>query len=405
MRTRTTAALLALTPLLASPLIGCTGHGKYTQEGVSLAKARLDALRAATEYDMGMQAFLAGDLDKAARKARAARELTADNPKIAVLEGRISVEQGRMGEALLALRRATELDEEHVQAHYYLGVVYERLREHEPALTHFKRAAELEPYNAQYPVAAGEMLIDLGRIEEARVYLEGHESGEHAAGVQQLLGHIARIENDHQLACDYFSRARLLAPIDRAIMTDLAESQMAAARYADAELNLAHLLLDPDHKDRRDLRHLRAECLVALDRPVEARDIYRSLASGDGESDTRAWTGLARAAYRIGDEEGFRRAASRVIAIDPRDAQGYVLFAAMQHDQGDLDGAIETVDRGLISAGRTPDLLSMRALVLADQNRLGEALSAAHAALDLDPEHRATKRLLDRLAVVAVPVD
>jgi Flp pilus assembly protein TadD len=34
-----------------------------------------------------------------------------------------------MGEALIALRRAVELNDEETEAHYYLGVVNERLNE------------------------------------------------------------------------------------------------------------------------------------------------------------------------------------------------------------------------------------------------------------------------------------
>jgi tetratricopeptide (TPR) repeat protein len=398
-------AALALAGLATIPLSGCAGHGKYTTEGISLAKARLDALKAATEYDMAMQAFLAGDLDKASRKAEASRTLSPENPKIAVLEGRIAIERGLMGEALLALRRAIDLDEGDVEAHYYMGVVSERLNEYENAMTHFARAAELEPYNAQHAVAAGEMLIDLGRTDEAESFLESCESSEHAAGVQQLLGHIAMINENPALACERFGRARLLAPSDGAILSDLASAQMAAGRFAEAETNLSHLLRDPENAGRRDLLHMKAECLLALNRPVDAREIYRTLSSGTGESDARAWIGIARTAYQIRDEKTFRRAASRVIAIDPADPEGYMLYAAIQRERSEFAAALQTLDTGLMRAGRSADLLAMRALVLTDLDRDGEALVAAQAALDLDPRNTAATRMIDRLAVVSVPVD
>jgi tetratricopeptide (TPR) repeat protein len=404
-RTRSTTALLAALAVSAGLLTACGGHGKYTEEGISLAKARLDALKAATEYDMALQAFLAGDLDKASRKAQAARRLSPENAKIPVLEGRIAIERGLMGEALLSLRRAAELDGEQVEAHYYLGVVSERLNETEAAMTHFARAAELEPHNPQHAVAAGEMLIDLGRTGEARAFLEASASAAHAAGVQQLLGHVSLIEGDADGACDHFTRARLLAPDDGAILIDLAGAQMEAGRFADAETNLSHLLRDPANTGRRDLLHMKAECLLALNRPVDAREIYRSLSSGEGASDARAWTGIARTAYQIRDEKTFRRAASRVISIDPGNPEGYMLYAAIQREKQAFAGALETLDTGLMRAGRHADLLAMRSLVLADLDRDDEALVAAHAALELDPGSVAAMRMLDRLAVVAVPVD
>ena len=395
----------ALIAGLSLTLTGCGGHGKYTTEGISLAKTRLDTLKAATEYDMGMQAFLAGDLEKAARKVAQAERLTPDNPKAAVLRGRIAIERGLMGEALIALQRAAELNDEEVEAHYYLGVVNERLSEHEAALTHFTRAHELEPFNPQHAVAAGEMLVDLGRTAEARTFLCASEAAEHAAGIQQLLGHIDLIDDDPESACERFGRARLLAPEDHAILTDLASAQMAAGRFGDAQTNLDYLLKDPDHRGRRDLRHLKAECLLAMNQPVDARDIYRGLSTGEGSSDARAWAGLARSAYQIRDEQSFRRAAARVISIDPTLGEGYILHAAMLREKGNPEKALQILDTGLMRAGRDADLLAMRSLVLTDLDRRDEALVAAHAALDLDPMNQAGLRMLDRLAVVSVPVD
>lgn len=397
------ACILALTA--AFTLTGCGGHGQYTTEGIGLAKARLDALKAATEYDMARQAFLAGDLDKASRKAEQAGSLAEDNAKILVLRGRIAIERGTMGEALVELRRAIEIDETNVEAHYYLGVVNERLNEHAAALTHFSKAAQLDPSNPQHAIAAGEMLVDLEKYAEARTFLTESPAAEHAAGVQQLLGHIALIEGNAAIACDHFGRARLLAPDDAAILGDLASAQMSADRFAEAEKNLSYLLRDGKAIGRRDLLHKRAECMLAMARPVDAREIYRQLSADAGESDARAWIGLARSAYQIRDERNFRRAASRVVAIDPTNPEGYILWAAILREKGETLEALAKLDTGLMRAGRSADMLAMRALVLADLGRDSEALVAASAALEIDPTNAAGLRMLDRLAVVSVPVD
>lgn len=386
-------------------LTGCTGHGNYTKQGISQARQRLDTLKAATEYDMARQAFLAGDLDKAMKKADLALALTSDNPLVYVLRGRIFIERGSMGEALLSLGRALELDGNSVDARYYLGVVHERLNEPERALEHFSAAADLNGYNPQYAIAAGEMLIDMGRTEEARTLLTASPSAASSAGIQQLLGHIALIDGRPVEACDLFTRARLLAPDDGAILEDLTGAQLAAGRYADAEMNTGALLRDPKNRARRDLLHMRASALLALDRPVEARQVYRDLAAGDGASDASAWGGLGRASFRIGDGRELRRAASRIVAIDPVNPEGYILWAMWHRLEGAPAAALEKIDIGLARAGENAELIGVKAVLLSELGRSGEALAAAKTALRLDPANAACLALVDSLsAAVSVPV-
>jgi len=403
------AAMLTLSLGSAAGLTGCSGHGNYTKEGISLAQQRLNTLKAASEYDMAKQAFLAGDLDKAMRKANAATSIADESAPLHVLRGRISIERGNMGEALLALHRAAELDAESVEAAYYLGIVHERLDEREKALEHFRTAATLDPYNPQHIVAAGEMLIDLGRADEAETELLASDTARHAAGVQQLLGHISLINNQPAEACGRFGKARLLAPEDGAILEDLASAQIAAGRFADAEPTIRALLADTDNANRRDLLHMLAECLMATGQPVEARELYRGLVGPD-ENDPAAWIGLGRSSYALGDERTLRRAASRTISIAPRQAGGYVLFAVWSRDRGETTEALSHLDTGLMRAGPDAELLSLRALLLSELGRNNEALVAAQAAVDLDPDHTAAQALADHLGsrlgiVTSVPVD
>lgn len=402
-----TARPTAIVALLASALgfAGCSGHGNYTKEGISLAQQRLNMLKAASEHDMAKQAFLAGDLDKAMRKADAATSITDESAPLHVLRGRINIERGNMGDALLALRHAVEVDPDSVEAAYYLGVVHERLDEREAALEQFRRASELDPYNPQYAVAAGEMLIDLGRAEEAERMLLGSDTARHAAGSQQLLGHISLIKGDPAGACAHFGKARLLAPDDGAILEDLAAAQISAGRFAEAEPTIRALLSDPENTNRRDLLHMRAECLMATGQPVEAREIYRGLIGLD-ESDPAAWIGLGRSSYALGDERTLRRAASRAISIAPKNAGGYVLYAVWSRDRAEPNEALSRLDAGLMRAGPDAELLSLRALVLSELGRRDDAIEAARAAVDLEPTHTAGLTLLDRLtSVTAVPVD
>ncbi|MEN0021090.1 MAG: tetratricopeptide repeat protein, partial [Planctomycetota bacterium] len=257
-----TIGLTAAGVVLLSGLVGCAGgHGKYTKERSSAAKLKLDAMKSATDYDMARQSFLAGDLNKALTRVDSSIRTNGEVAKSHVLRGRILNELGATDQSISAFHMALAIEEENVEAHYYLGVIYERLTDRESALRKFVEASEIEPNEAQYAVAAAEMMIDLDRIDEAEAFLTDREDTfRHNPGVRQTLGHIAMMRGDSQTAAEMFAEARLLAPEDTSVLEDLAHAYVAVADFGRAESAITKLLRG--EPDRRDLQHVRARCLV-----------------------------------------------------------------------------------------------------------------------------------------------
>lgn len=366
---------------------GCSGaQGNYTREGGSIAKERMSAMKSATEWEMGRQAFLSGDLDKAMRKVDASLSLNANVVKSHVLKGRILIEQGELGQALKSLHTAETLDPTDPDAHYYLGIVFERLNRPQEAAEHFMTACELDSYNPGYAVAASEMLVDLDRTEEARLYLTNLPMSGDNAGVRQMLGHIALIQGDNNAAVGFFSQARLLAPDDGAIQEDLVRAQMLTGQFAAAELNIAAMRQGKEGAARRDLMVLHAEALLNVNRPVEARALYQELLSDPTMvSEVGAWVGLGNAAYMINDGRTLRRAASRVVSLDPTSHEGYALWALCHRRDGAFDKALTSVDQAIQRKPDDASFHALRAMILADLGRQGEAVQAARAAARLDP--------------------
>lgn len=389
-----TAATSAL--LTAALAGGCGGKGSYTKDYTSAAEQKVSVLKAGTEWQMAHQAFLAGDLEKALRKVDASLRMNDTVPKSHILRGRILMEQGDLGASLQALYTAETLDPNNPDAQYYLGIIHERLLEPETAADRFMRASELDGHNPQYAVAAAEMLIDLGRVDEAKAYLSDGPMFEHDAGVQQALGHIAMIQGEPSVAVERFREATLLAPDDDAIAEDLVRAQVEVGRYADAERGLTRMLADPEHAQRRDLLHLHARCLVFLDEPVEARTIYQNLVSTDeGRNDAEAWSGLGNVAFMIGDERTLRRAASRLVVIAPGRPDGYQLWALIHRQAGEFRSALDSVDRALELFPNDSALHALRGLVLSDMNRPGQAAVAFTNAVSLDPTNQTYRMLLE----------
>jgi len=406
MISRTT--LVATVALMIPVITGCGGgHGKYTQEHISLAKEKMSFMKSATEWDLARQAFLAGDLEKAIDKINGSISINDTVVKSHVLKGRILIEMGDLGNAIKSLNTAETLSPEDSDTHYYLGVVYERLARPEEALTHFENACEFDDYNPGYAVAAAEMMIDLDQNEQAKHYLRTLPMSVDNAGIQQTLGHIALIEKDTKQAELHFRDARLLAPDDVGILEQLIHTQMINNHFGEAERNIAALLQKYKHKDRRDMKLLHAKALLGTQRTVEARSIYQGLLSEvNGKSDIDGWIGLGNTSYIINDDRTARRAASRVVAMQPNMHEGYVLWAMIHRRSGDLDKALGSINDAIDRNNTDPELFAFRAVVQRDLGMFQSALSSVSRAVSLEPsnlDYLDFEKSLKTLSVASVP--
>jgi len=399
-RTARSSRALALrvlgTCLVASLTLGaCARHGKHTTAQINLATQRMAELKSATEYQMANQAFLAGDLPKALKHVTFSLELNPEIAKTHILKGRVLLEMSKIDESSLSLQKAASIDASNVDAAYFQGLLAERIDRKEEALTHYTHANTLDPTNPQYAIAAAEMLVALGRADEAQTFLtDRREQFDHSAGVRQILGHIAMLRNDATTASRLFSEARLLAPDDTTIVEDLIRAQIATGDFGQAEFNLARLLAAPRNKDRRDLLQMRARCLVQIERPVEARDLLLALTRDDAAAaDPQTWIFLGQTAVALRDMPRVRLASTRAIALAPKNADGYVLRALYQRNSGNPEAAEATLKEAVRLDPSCENLI----LLGLTQQELGKATDAAatfRAAAAADPADPRAEKLL-----------
>lgn len=377
-------------------LVGCAaGHGKTTSEAMRKATQRQAEIKAGNDYDQARQAFMAGEMDKADKFINSSLKACPSVTKSYVLKGRIQLEKGDLEQALACFQKAELQDPTSVDSKYYQGIVYERFTQPDKALEMYTAAAELEPSNPQYAVATAETMVDLGRLDDGEKFLTTRASFEHNAGVKQTLGHIAMLRGDHEKAVKIFNDARLLATDDPGIIEDLLHAQISTGRYADAENNLAHLQKIPANKDRRDLRQMRARCLMNLDRPIEARDVLIELTSGDdGQRDAEAWIELGNVCFMIKDMNRTRQSWQRVVAIAPERAEGWMLKALYQRRTGDSAGALKTVARAVERRGENIDPLMLQGVIYRDLGREADAKHSFELALQQDPDNKAAQQAL-----------
>jgi tetratricopeptide (TPR) repeat protein len=381
--------------ILGLALSGCSGHGEYTTEQTNAAKGKLQQLKSGLEYQTAMGDFHAGDMPKALRAIDRSIALNDKVAKTHVLRARVLMEIGNLEGALLSLQEAESIDATHVDTQYYFGVANERLERKPEAMARYSKAAEMDKSNAQYAIAASEVMMDLGQLEEAKRFLDGRGPLlAHNSAVRQTLGHIAMMQGETNKAVGLFNEARLLSPNDMGITEDLVRAQVASGFFADAELNLSRLLSHSENSKRRDLLHMRAKCLTEIERLVDAREILIKLSSdADGGADPEIWNDLGHVSVALGDMNRVRGASAKLIAIAPRRPEGHVLKAIWERKRGDNAAAKGSVVKAL-SLRRTSEGLLLLASIQQDLHDVPGARTSLAEAVKLDPGNTTAKQML-----------
>lgn len=140
----------------------------------------------------GHRAFGAGDFEAAAEAYGRAVEAVPDSARSRVDLAAALAQSGRQEEAEAQLLRAIELDGTNATAQYNLGRLLELSGQRLPeAVERYRRAAELQPDDSEARYRASILMVDLGRLGEAKVYLEG-AVGQHPED-GRLIGALARL--------------------------------------------------------------------------------------------------------------------------------------------------------------------------------------------------------------------
>jgi len=368
-------------------LAGCAGHGSYTKQHLDESQDKLAQLKSGTEWQMAQQQFLAGELDKAHKTIDKSLALNDKVPKSYVLKGRILMEKGQLEGARICFLEAEKLESTNVDAQYYLGILHERFNEPLEAYERYTKACELDSTNAQYVIAAAEMLVQMGRVDEAEGFLNVKRSNfEYNAAIRQSLGQIAMLRGDAKTARTMYQEARLLSPDDLHILEDLIRAETADGQFAEAEVNIRKLMESDQYSTRRDLKHVHAKCLLASNRPVEARAILVELTSDDeGARDIEAWVDLGNTSYILKDRIRLRNVAARLTAIAPERHEGYLFRGIGQMLAGETQSALASFNESLARTKTDATPYILKGLMLQDLGRTEEAKQSYADAVQIDP--------------------
>jgi serine/threonine protein kinase/tetratricopeptide (TPR) repeat protein len=124
--------------------------------------------------------------------------------------------QGKLDDALAALRQALDQEERHGWNHYLVGVILVRQAKTDEAIREFRRAMEISPDYAPPYVSLGVVLANLGKGDEAIPLLQkALELEPQFAPAHSLLGELFLHQGKVDEAAATLSKAIELAPQDR----------------------------------------------------------------------------------------------------------------------------------------------------------------------------------------------
>lgn len=396
-RTFVTAVVVAL-------FAGCEGpHKEYV-------KPHLDAFaatRANMLYQAAEQQYKVGELTKCRESLKKAIEADPEHPyaPLFVLTGRVELEGGSLERAATALKKAVEIDGKNAEGYYLLGVVYQRWQKFEEASGYYSQAADKKPEEATYAVAAAEMLIANGQLEEAKEFLSTKMYYfEQSAAMRIALARIATLQGDAAGAARNYRDAVLLLPEDKTLSFNYALALFDAGKYTEASKILEGLRYDPptlpkarkasaedaetDAKaavsNKVSLLITLGECYVNMKRPVDARDCFQEAIRAQPANAT-AFLALGKTCLMTGEYQIVIEAADRVLRLDPRNVDAMILQAAVQQKEKKWNDAMVTLAGAAKITPKDPTVLCMSGISAMQLGKKDYAVTFFELALAAKP--------------------
>src|SRR5918993_44627 len=212
---------------------GCSGTKQPTQK--QKATQDWNRARANVMYGLAKDQYATGNLDAARKTTDDAQRLDQENGPLRVLSAKLAIEEGNLDLADKELAKARKLNPKNAEADYLSGVVNQRWQKPEVALEFYSAAAEKQTGELAYLLAKSEMLVFLGRQEEALRLLQAKVVYfESSAVIRDAVGQLLMQFKKYDEAATVLRQATILATDDLIIQEHLGVALYFAGKYAEA---------------------------------------------------------------------------------------------------------------------------------------------------------------------------
>jgi tetratricopeptide (TPR) repeat protein len=368
----TTTALACFVMIYAS---GCT-VSKRGKEMRTQAYSRMDEVNAGMLHEQATTAFETGQLDKAMSLADQAVVRFPKGTDHHVLRGRVLMELDRLAEANRSFQQAIEINDSHAEAHYFCGIVYERLSRDDLASDLFHKASQFDPDKLQFLTASVESLIAQGEFEEAEQRLaQRFDDFEHNASLHHLHAQLMVMLERHDDARLSYEMASLLAPEDMHLLEEWVRVRHRLDDHAGALGGIEELQMLHGRTLAKDILLIKARGLSAMGRDNDARSSYQDIVLKYGD-DMDVWEEFGLFAWELSDWRSLQDCSNRLYAAGVDNLNAMLFMAVCARESGDLTKAHKVLSEALEIH---PDHSIAHALMAGVHMRRGDDQEAANA--------------------------
>jgi len=378
--------------LLAVVIAGC--QTPPMSESKEDAHLKWNSTRAHMLCGVGSEQLRTGQLAEAARNAMDALGLDPQSIDARILLGKVYLEQGHYIAAEAELKKAANQANHDSQVMYLLGVAQEKAGRYEEALESYHQSLARDTNNLNAVMASAEVMVAMDRPEQAAAYVEAYlpmaqgDSGLHeiSARLAMMRGDFRRAAKDYQHAVDINSK-------NISYQEELARAQYYAGMHADSLTTLRSLASTKGYEAPAWVFTLTGDCLMMVDRPVEARTAYEKVCSMQPES-SGAWCNLAKAALALGDPSRASLNARQSLAMDRSNTEATLVLAYAMVQSGQAHQAIDLLES---ARNDQPDSAIVQMLLgraHASSGDMNNARNCYAIALKIEPDNAIARKLL-----------
>lgn len=331
--TRSAGRFVSLPTLLAAlVLTGCAATPHREREA---AEQRWNMARAQVKARLASDQLAAGNVSSASAELNEASRLVPDNPGLAPLRARILLAEGRIAEAADLLANTLLEGRAQAEIEYLRGVVLQQQERWEQAASAYELAAETDPAEIAYLVAAVQTRLQLGQPDVALALLRAQEGRcGWTSAYQAALAECHEQRGDWPAAVSAWRRVASAPAAEADMRERLATALFRAGRHADAIPLLGELAAGADTESAPRLLVMLAESCLAQGRLADAqRHAQRALQLAPRY--TPAMHLLARALAALGNYEHAARIARQAVGQDAYDLRALELATALTWRAGE----------------------------------------------------------------------